>query len=678
VHDDILSLFVGGTNFKRTRHSMMSSTNSIHPLLWSTATTLGNEAFAKVTSSKILLVGSGGIGCELLKNLALSGFKDVQVIDLDTIDVSNLNRQFLFRSQHVGKSKCLVATAASADMAPVPVNYVPHHGNVKSQKFNVSFFKQFDAVLNALDNVDARRHVNRLCLASDIPLIEAGTTGYLGQTTVISRGATECYECQPKPTRKVYPICTIRSTPSQPVHCIVWAKELFTLMFYHGDPKDKSMLYEDEENVEESTYMDAVVRRRPKSNNEIAKYVKDTLVALYITEVQKQIDMDKYKGSKNPPKPLNLSEIEAGLLLDIQGAPSNAFKKRDYQSNVWTVSQCVAQILSCTSAYYESCKFSSKLMQEFDKDDGVAMDFVTAASNLRAHIFGIENKSLHDAKGIAGNIVPAIATTNAIVAGLQVLELFKILKHKDSNDASNENLKQYIKEHCRYTYCLRDKTRKGYYLLPTKLPSPSDECFVCRKASLTIIINTKEFSLKDLLDKVIKKRLGFNEPTIMIGGEDGSIIYEEGDGADETFIVNLPKKLAQLPCGGLIDGSSFAVEDFTQDMEVEMIVTHRDEWDEKKEPDGFIIVGGNDKMAAAARAGASKEGNVESKKANGNGSHDNGVTERNPKRPNSEDIDSSSVPAQNLADEQPPSKKLKIDNVEEVDGSNDNEIIEIE
>ena len=64
--------------------------------------TLGSAVVEQILCSKILLVGSGGIGCELLKNLALSGFRHVEVIDLDTIDVSNLNRQLLFRGQHVG------------------------------------------------------------------------------------------------------------------------------------------------------------------------------------------------------------------------------------------------------------------------------------------------------------------------------------------------------------------------------------------------------------------------------------------------------------------------------------------------------------------------------------------------------------------------------------------------
>ncbi len=54
------------------------------------------------------MVGAGGIGCELLKNLVLTGFAEVHIVDLDTIDLSNLNRQFLFRHEHIKKSKALV------------------------------------------------------------------------------------------------------------------------------------------------------------------------------------------------------------------------------------------------------------------------------------------------------------------------------------------------------------------------------------------------------------------------------------------------------------------------------------------------------------------------------------------------------------------------------------------
>lgn len=62
-----------------------------------------------------------------------------------------------------------------------------HHANIKDPQFNVDWFKGFALVFNALDNLDARRHVNRMCLAADVPLIESGTTGFNGQVQVIKR-----------------------------------------------------------------------------------------------------------------------------------------------------------------------------------------------------------------------------------------------------------------------------------------------------------------------------------------------------------------------------------------------------------------------------------------------------------------------------------------------------------
>ena len=79
---------------------------------------------------------------------------------------------------------------------------IAHFANIKDEKFDVQYFEKFDVVLNALDNLEARRHVNRMCLAANIPLLDSGTTGYLGQVTPILKGKLACYECYPKPTAK--------------------------------------------------------------------------------------------------------------------------------------------------------------------------------------------------------------------------------------------------------------------------------------------------------------------------------------------------------------------------------------------------------------------------------------------------------------------------------------------
>ena len=187
--------------------------------------------------SKVLAVGAGGIGCELLKTLVLSGFEDITLIDLDTIEISNLNRQFLFRKRHVGQSKAEIAKEAALKIAPhAKIN--AFHGNVKDDTFDVGFFKPFSIVLNGLDNLDARRHVNRMALAAKVPLVESGTAGYKGQVTVHRGGETECFECQPKPVPKKYPVCTIRNTPDKPIHCIVWAKDLLFPRLFGGQTNE--------------------------------------------------------------------------------------------------------------------------------------------------------------------------------------------------------------------------------------------------------------------------------------------------------------------------------------------------------------------------------------------------------------------------------------------------------
>nr|AEE63129.1 unknown [Dendroctonus ponderosae] len=300
-----------------------------------------------IPKSKVLLVGAGGIGCEVLKNLALSGFRDIEIIDLDTIDVSNLNRQFLFRKEHVGKPKAVVARESILAHNP-NVKIKAYHDSILSSDYGLNFFKRFNLVLNALDNRTARNHVNRMCLAADIPLIESGTSGYSGQVELIKKGATQCYECQPKPPQKTFPGCTIRNTPSEPVHCIVWSKHLFNQLFGEDDPdQDVSPDAEDPEakiNGENSVTESGNIKRlSTKQWTQDIEYDPEKLFNKFFSEdINYLLSMENLWKTRTPPKPLSWKDA-AALVGDKTKKDENSVRVRDME--VWSIAKC-AQVFA--------------------------------------------------------------------------------------------------------------------------------------------------------------------------------------------------------------------------------------------------------------------------------------------------------------------------------------------
>ncbi|KAI9252136.1 hypothetical protein BY458DRAFT_582565 [Sporodiniella umbellata] len=217
-----------------------------------------SEIKTLLENCRILVIGAGGLGCEIVKNLALTGFKQIDIIDMDTIDLSNLNRQFLFRKKDIGKPKAIAA--ANFVMSRVPgVKVVPHFEKIQDK--DDDYYKQFQLIICGLDSVDARRWINAKVLEmvdeDDMintwrPLIDGGTEGFKGQARIILPTITSCYECSldmlNKPT--TFPICTIANTPRLPEHCVEWASVLEwprvwgTKKYDTDSPDDISWLYQ--------------------------------------------------------------------------------------------------------------------------------------------------------------------------------------------------------------------------------------------------------------------------------------------------------------------------------------------------------------------------------------------------------------------------------------------------
>jgi ubiquitin-like 1-activating enzyme E1 B len=277
-----------------------------------------------------------------------------------------------------------------------------------------------------------------------------------GQAYPILPRVSECFECQPKPIPKRYPLCTIRSTPDRPVHCVVWAQELHKLLL--GDPAT-SMLFEgdvaDDDGAaavdggataggaggggvaaRESVYMHLVASRpapeegAPDGGAAFQTWLRTTFDAVFDGEIRKRIAMSASKPATTaaPPVPLPLSAIESGAIA-AEGKPAASGLP---EQAVDSLAGSAATLLRCvTTAHTDAVVRSTLGSRVFDKDSPLDLDFVTAAANLRAHTYHIERQSRWEVKSIAGNIIPAIATTNAIVAGMQVVEVIRILHGDD-------------------------------------------------------------------------------------------------------------------------------------------------------------------------------------------------------------------------------------------------------
>ncbi|KAF6202691.1 hypothetical protein GE061_003092 [Apolygus lucorum] len=534
-------------------------------------TSISEDLRSKVKSSKILVVGAGGIGCELLKNLVLTGFEDIEVLDLDTIDVSNLNRQFLFQRKHVGRPKAEVAKESCLKFNP-KAKITAHCANVMSKEYNMSYFEQFNVVLNALDNRVARAHVNRMCLSANVPLIESGTSGYAGQVELIYKGLTPCYECVGPQEQKTYPACTIRTTPTEHIHCTIWAKYLFNQLF--GENPDNS----DEEvfDVRADAKNEAGDKEQPKktSPREWAQqtgYEAELLFnKLFNDDILYNLSMSDLWKKRKPPVPLLWNN-------NFDDSPSSDSPVGMNDQKVWTIAECKQQFADALKALKEaSLELGEGESLVWDKDDEPAMNLVAAAANIRAHVYGIPMKSKFDIKAMAGNIIPAIATSNAVVAGMIVLFALKVLDSK--------------MEECKTVYLRNSVGFRGAFIAPEKhFPTRNPKCFVCSSQQISLVTDMKKLTLKDLEKLVLKGQLSMIEPEVMMD-EKVLISSEEGE---TDHLAN--KTLSEV---GVLSGGQLKVEDFVQNYEIKMIVVDK----QLNEDEGrFFITGDLDTMKSSTK-----------------------------------------------------------------------------
>jgi molybdopterin/thiamine biosynthesis adenylyltransferase len=147
----------------------------------------------RIEAAKVLVVGAGALGNEILKNLALLGFQQIAVVDLDRVENSNLSRAVLYRASDIGKFKAEVAAESVKELLPAAI-VTPLTANIVHE-VGLGLFAWADIVIAGLDNREARLWINRACWKLNRPWVDGGIEGVNGVARVFLPGKPPCYEC---------------------------------------------------------------------------------------------------------------------------------------------------------------------------------------------------------------------------------------------------------------------------------------------------------------------------------------------------------------------------------------------------------------------------------------------------------------------------------------------------
>ena len=148
----------------------------------------------KIAEAKVMVVGAGATGNETLKNLALLGFRQIFIVDFDTVSNSNLSRTVLFRTEDIGKRKAEIAAERVQELCLENEPKIDWFHGDAVWELGTGVFREMDIVLCCLDNIETRFAVNRQCWLSGTPWIDCGIYELAGHVNVYNPPQLPCYQ----------------------------------------------------------------------------------------------------------------------------------------------------------------------------------------------------------------------------------------------------------------------------------------------------------------------------------------------------------------------------------------------------------------------------------------------------------------------------------------------------
>lgn len=321
----------------------------------------GSKLQKKLGDANVFMVGSGALGCEFLKNLALMGVSCCEkgkliITDDDVIEKSNLSRQFLFRDWNIGQAKSMVAASAATLINPhLNIEALQNRASPETESvFNDTFWENLSVVINALDNVNARLYIDSRCLYFQRPLLESGTLGAKCNTQMVIPHLTENYGASRDPPEKQAPMCTVHSFPHNIDHCLTWARSEFEGLL-------------EKTPTEVNAYL-----RNPKEYTSAMKNAGDAQAKDNLERILECLDKERCK---------EFQDCITWARLKFEDYFVNRVKQLTFTFPEDATTSNGTPFWSAPKRFPQPLEFST--------DDLSHLHFVMAASILRAGIFGI-------------------------------------------------------------------------------------------------------------------------------------------------------------------------------------------------------------------------------------------------------------------------------------------------
>ena len=573
----------------------------------------GQEFQEKLKNLNIFMIGAGALGCEYIKNFGLMGISCknglITLTDNDNISLSNLNRQFLFHKNDVGESssKSFVAKREALKINK-DMNIKDYQLLVNDSSrdvFDDEFFEKQDIIISAVDNITARKYLDKKCTFYNKIFINSGTQGTNGNSDVYYPHKTICFNDLNVQEINEIASCTLKNFPTKIEHCIKFAKNVFLEIFNQSISNIKLIL-EDEEHFKSilnkisdplelyltiEIYKNIINIANTPSENSIVKFA--IFIFIFYFDYNIILLIKELKESfRKPPSPLEIDINDENTKLFFESFYNICcdifnLKKNYYYEKIKSIilkekeniiinkeipnpqqlidsldKDNLTKIRKNENKIQEKLNSINGIKFEKDDDENYHINFILSFSNLRAKNYYIEPSNFLNVKEVAGNIIPAIASTTAAVTGIVSMQIYTLLQTSDIDSIRNIYFNLAVSK---FNLCTPEKKR---YI--TDLPKTE------RSAAIKVIpgkftvwekmdLNGPNLKIKNIIDyfkdnfNVEIENINFGNKTIasplLDGDEDLEKSIEELIKENTDFNINKTTKYIPLEITGTdVDG----------------------------------------------------------------------------------------------------------------------------